>query len=140
MENLYEILNSRSGASMEEIKKSYISLVRLHHPDKKVQQQSHCSDMANSEMFIKIDRAWKILSDPKSRAQYDAMWHERSLVQDLPIQEMVDFKEFDLDEKLYTYPCRCGSLYVLTDVESQFHFDIVCCGTCSLTIKVIYSD
>ncbi|KAH9525243.1 DnaJ sub C member 24 [Bulinus truncatus] len=109
MENLYEILNIDSGASIEEIKKSYMTLVRLHHPDKKVHQGSELDLKLSSEMFIKIDRAWKTLCDPQLRAQYDSLWHERCLVQDLPIQETVSFKEFDLEDHMFTYPCRCGS-------------------------------
>ncbi|CAL1547697.1 unnamed protein product [Lymnaea stagnalis] len=148
MDNLYEILHCRFGDSVESLKKSYMSLVRLHHPDKLPQHSSSDSgldfqrDNVNTEMFIKIDRAWKILSNPHLRAQYDAKWHERTLVQNLPIQDTVFFKDFEFDEteNMYKYTCRCGSYYLLSNSESEFHFDIICCDTCSLTIKVNYEN
>ncbi|XP_059147538.1 DPH4 homolog isoform X2 [Physella acuta] len=142
MENLYDILQSNPGATVEELKKAYTQLILKYHPDKTPQKHNLPASQTNTEKFIQVDRAWKILSDPELRAQFDAKWYERSLVQDLPIQETVHIKDFDFDscENVYTYPCRCGSCYVLSELESQVRFDIVCCETCSLTVQVIYEE
>lgn len=143
MENLYEVLQSDHGASTEDLKKSYTRLIRLYHPDKNIQtavvgDNSRLTD--NAEKFIQIDRAWKILSDPQLRAKFDAKWHEHNVVKDLPVQDIVPLEDFDYDDKdhVYSYPCRCGSDYLLSEMDCQLHFDFVCCETCSLTIKVVY--
>jgi diphthamide biosynthesis protein 4 len=155
MQNLYEILRSNPQSSTEELRNEYKRLVRLHHPDKNVQTTSSTDDDKTltfykisdvkrgnvSEAFISIDKAWKILSNPDLRAEYDAKWHEHALAQDLPIQDYVLFEDFDHEElNAYTYVCRCGGKYVLSEIDSQVHFDVVCCDTCSLTIKVVYDD
>ncbi|CAG5136643.1 unnamed protein product [Candidula unifasciata] len=151
MENLYEILQSDPGASTEQLRDSYKRLVRLYHPDKNLQTlllsnnhetSSATENTQNADKFIIIDRAWKILSDPELRSQFDAKWHDRNLAQELPIQDEVLFEDFDYtdEEKVYLFPCRCGGYYVLSELDSQLHFDIVCCETCSLTIKVLYKS
>lgn len=142
MENLYDILQSHPGATLEELRKAYTQLILKYHPDKTPQKDNLPAFQTNTEKFIQIDRAWKILSHPELRSQFDAKWYERSLVQDLPIQETVHFKDFDFDscENVYMYPCRCGSCYVLSHLESQVRFDIVCCETCSLTVQVMYIE
>ncbi|BFZ18933.1 hypothetical protein BsWGS_21972 [Bradybaena similaris] len=148
MENLYEILQSDPGASTEQLRDSYKRLVRLYHPDKNVQiLAGNCNGTSPpkpdvADKFINIDRAWKILGNPQLRAQFDAKWHERNLAQDLPIQDVVSFEDFDHDDEdnMYTYACRCGGVYLLSELDSQLHFDIVCCETCSLTIQVRYEN
>lgn len=238
MENLYRILNCSETASFQELKKSYQSLALQYHPDK-----SQHSQVNGSEKFVRINHAWKVLSDARLREQYDSRWRERCLVQAYPVQDSVDFDEFenvetctkdaceefrelqesknsrkckpdggcevlqdkdavvddpnmdklsggsqstethpeemeinfsasdeigshlsdihngstsDLsdiqnrstsvqgvvhnspDNTIYRYDCRCGGSYVLTDVDVQLRFDIVCCDTCSLSVQVIY--
>ena len=156
MENLYEILQCSSNATIEELRKSYIHLVRQCHPDKIEQFQQiddSPTDTTNSskdhgdskhqstQQFLKIDRAWKILRDSDLRAQFDLKWQERQIYQDHPIQDTVAQEDFEWDDEdnVYCYPCRCGSDYVLTESDIKLLFDFVCCESCSLTIKVIYS-
>ncbi|XP_012942370.1 DPH4 homolog [Aplysia californica] len=161
MENLYEILQSSPQASAEELKKSYMRLARQYHPDKMSHSRSNGQESLSepsrceasneqsentfqkncSDEFVKIDRAWKILRDSELRTQFDLKWQERCLSQDLPIQDTVPYEDFDWDdsEDMYTYPCRCGSFYLLSETDVKLLYDIVCCETCSLTIKVVYS-
>lgn len=159
MEDLYRILNCEESASQQQMKKAYQELALKYHPDK-----SKCGNNT-AENFIKINRAWTVLSDPWLRQQYDAKWKERCLAQTFPIQDTVDFEEFDeivesnecdvgettnsdsskesdinsSDNVFHMYPCRCGGNYILTSVDVKLKFDIVCCDTCSLTVKVIYN-
>jgi len=205
MEDLYRILQTHPTASSTELKKCYQELALLYHPDK-----SKAKDKAaTSEKFIAVNRAYKILSDPDLRTQYDVKWKERCLAQTFPIQETVDFEEFeemvaenesnDVTENLvkicdveqdsenqskgsnsdenncnlkgdnqgsveddlkhsylntsanegvndlvkdmvYTYTCRCGGSYILTEVDVKLKFDIVCCDSCSLSIQVTYDS
>ena len=63
--SLYKILELQPNASLIDIKKSYRKLARKHHPDK---TQSNDSDK-----FLKINYAYEILSDDKSRKEYHRM-------------------------------------------------------------------
>ena len=60
-ENLYETLGVSKSASEAEINKAYKVLARSHHPDKG----------GDEEKFKKIQRAYDVLSDKKSRDFYD---------------------------------------------------------------------
>ncbi len=65
MKDLYSILGLTSRASEEDIKKAYRTLARSRHPDR---------DPDNpwaEEDFKQLAQAYDILSDPKTRAQYD---------------------------------------------------------------------
>lgn len=62
--DLYEILQVSPNCSTSDIKKSYYNLARQHHPDK---------EGGNTETFQKINNAYNILIDEKSRAKYNIM-------------------------------------------------------------------
>ena len=71
-ETYYDILNVTMGASDEEVKKKYRKLALIYHPDKyRFQNVSADSDNDGTEMFLKIQQAYEILSDPERRKQYD---------------------------------------------------------------------
>ena len=59
--NLYEELGLKKNATKSEIKSSYRSLVKKHHPDAGGQK----------ERFLAIQNAWEILNDPLKKEQYD---------------------------------------------------------------------
>ena len=132
MQDLYEILQVDPTASQEQIKQSFKRLVLLHHPDK--------GQATDTSMFVKLSNAWEILGDEALRKEYDAKWREWHNAQHLPIQEEVVFSSFDESDSDYTYPCRCGDVFTLSRTDAKWMFDIVCCETCSLTIKVLYED
>ena len=61
--NYYEILGVKIDATPQEIKKNFRELAKKTHPDKTKE---------NSEQeMIKINKAYEILSDEKSRENYD---------------------------------------------------------------------
>ena len=148
MEDLYGILNCTEKASVTELRKSYLELSKIYHPDKC--EQSKCSNTnyketepnlsTASSKFVQINRAWKILSDTNLRSQYDIRWKQRCLAQDWPIHDTVSIDDFDVcpNEDFYTLECKCGGSYFLSESDTKFSFDIVCCDTCSLSIRVIY--
>jgi hypothetical protein len=60
---LYEILNAPQDATRSELKKQYVSLARVSHPD--AQKNDAAVD------FQQIAEAWRTLGNPKSRRRYD---------------------------------------------------------------------
>ena len=59
--NFYEELYLKENATQSEIKSSYRSLVKKHHPDAG----------GEKEKFLAIQVAWETLNDPLKKAQYD---------------------------------------------------------------------
>jgi len=59
--NLYEELGIKNNATKSEIKSSYRSLVKKHHPDKG----------GENERFLAIQLAWETLKDPIKKEKYD---------------------------------------------------------------------
>jgi molecular chaperone DnaJ len=59
--NLYEELGLKKNATKNEIKTSYRSLVKQHHPDAG----------GKKERFLAIQNAWETLNDPIKKEQYD---------------------------------------------------------------------
>jgi len=66
LDNHYETLEIGKNASLDEIKKSYRKLARKYHPD--VNPGDHQAEAR----FKKINEAYRILSDPSLKAEYDA--------------------------------------------------------------------
>ena len=147
MENFYKILHCNENASQEDLKANYQELILQYHPDKSYSQDD------TTDMFVKINKAWKILGDSKLREQFDLRWNERCLANSWPIQENVGISDFILlqsdtgeqtegneDFDMYSYNCRCGGQFLLSSTDIQLKFDIVCCDSCSLAMQVIYDN
>ena len=58
----YQTLGVAKNATPDEIKKAYRKLASQHHPDKG----------GDTAMFQKIEEAYRILSDPQKRQEYDS--------------------------------------------------------------------
>jgi len=61
----YDVLGLKRSASEKEIKAAYRKLARKHHPD------VNPGDKKSEERFKEINQAHEVLSDAKSRANYD---------------------------------------------------------------------
>jgi curved DNA-binding protein len=61
MSNHYQTLGVENTASQDDIKRAYRKLASQHHPDKG----------GDVQRFQEIEEAYRILSDPEQRAQYD---------------------------------------------------------------------
>src|SRR5262245_10648219 len=74
MHELYQVLGVRSGAADAEIKAAFRSLAKRLHPD------LNPGDADAERRFRDVARAYATLSDPASRAAYDAgLAQQRSL-------------------------------------------------------------
>ncbi len=63
----YRVLSLDSTATTEEVKKRWLNLCRLYHPDLNPgkEDESH-------KIMLKINEAYRVLHDPEKRKQYDA--------------------------------------------------------------------
>ncbi|MCL4529037.1 MAG: VWA domain-containing protein [Chloroflexi bacterium] len=61
----YDLLGVLRGASPEEIKRAYYEAAQRLHPDKN-------KLAGETEIFLEVQQAYEVLSNPKRRAQYDA--------------------------------------------------------------------
>ncbi|KAG2387768.1 hypothetical protein C9374_001362 [Naegleria lovaniensis] len=61
--NLYQVLGVSRTSSPKQIKQAFLQLVKQHHPDNK---------NGDEELFKQVNDAYKTLSDPLKRAEYDA--------------------------------------------------------------------
>lgn len=67
-ETHYEVLNVKEDADYEEIRASYRSAVLNLHPDKLLKTyDTSDSNQRTSERFLKVQKAWEILSNSSSR-------------------------------------------------------------------------
>ena len=62
-DDLYEILGVAPGATDEEIKAAYRRLAMRFHPDRNPE--------ADPQEFVRVQRAYDVLSDAEKRARYD---------------------------------------------------------------------
>lgn len=62
----YATLGVRRDATQEEIKRAYFEAAKRLHPDKN-------KLAGETEIFLEVQQAYEILSNPKRRAQYDAI-------------------------------------------------------------------
>lgn len=58
----YELLGVPRGAAAAEVRRAYLALARLHHPDR------HGGDTTRMQA---LNQAWAVLGDPQRRATYD---------------------------------------------------------------------
>jgi curved DNA-binding protein len=63
--NYYELLGVERNSSPDDIKKAFRQLARQYHPD------MNPGDKAAEEKFKEFNEAYRILSDPMARSQYD---------------------------------------------------------------------
>lgn len=73
MRDYYEVLGLHKSASQDDIKKSYHQLALKWHPDKNPSNQ-----VKAEKKFKEIAEAYKILSDPQKRLDYDRSVQESS--------------------------------------------------------------
>lgn len=73
----YAVLGVSRQAEPDEIRDAYWAIARVNHPDRTG------NDPAKNELFKLATEAFKILSDPEARSQYDFGFNPITSVQDL---------------------------------------------------------
>lgn len=157
----YDVLSVREDASYSEIRAGYRAAILSSHPDK-LHGKLDVSDLQHKqeEKFLEVQKAWEVLSDSKSRANYDReLQASRQVVEvvddevklgDMAMETLDDIQEF-------FYQCRCGDYFLITSselgemgislhesgVEIQTSAELLPssvllpCGSCSLKIRLI---
>ena len=140
MEDFYAILQCNQESTFQDIKSNFQKLALKYHPDKV--QAANSPVGTSTEDFVKINKAWKVLGNESSRKEYDALWKQRCMAQDWPIQDDVNIKDFNVenDSDEYIHGCRCGGLFRLTTTDVFYRLDIVACEFCSLCVRVHYDN
>ncbi|CAK6980753.1 dnaJ homolog subfamily C member 24 [Scomber scombrus] len=156
--DLYAVLGASPSDTIQQLRHRYQQLVLQYHPDR---LGGVCPSEAESSVrtFLEVDAAWRILSDQDSRRQYDQQRRARELKQDWPVDSTVFLEDmnWDQDECVYTYCCRCGGGFSVSEeeVEQETHrrqWDdteeetkegqhrgvVICCDTCSLSVYVTW--
>ena len=71
----YEVLGIGRDATQEEVKEAYRRLVLENHPDKSKAPDAH-------EKFIRIRRAYQLLSNPWTKRNYDYDYDNQGVIED----------------------------------------------------------
>ncbi|KAL4996893.1 Diphthamide biosynthesis protein 4 [Aspergillus recurvatus] len=174
--SFYEILNlpfPSTGLSKQQLKLAYHKALLKHHPDKAVQvtvakeslsSSNHHPAQTLSSQKITIDAittAYKTLSDPIQRAEYDRVLRlDRNRVVGAGDKngngtvfhtglEVVDLEDLncdeDGDEAVWYRACRCGDErgFLLSEGDLEREVDsgeiVVGCRGCSLYMKVLFA-
>lgn len=93
---LYGVLGVSRNVDGNTLKSAYRRAARQWHPDV-------CTEPGTQDMFLKIQHAYDVLSNPNSRARYDA---------GLALEASLGYKQLNNDA-VYRSPLRCG--YVLAE-------------------------
>lgn len=128
-ESYYDILNCNENATYEELKTSYQKLVREHHPDK--------CERPTIDTYHQIDEAWKTLKDSNLRKEYNAKLINDRLSSQVMKYASLNTNELDYnsEEDIYTYNCRCGGVYILNS-DNIKEDCTVSCNECSFYIDI----
>ncbi|KAF5740695.1 hypothetical protein HS088_TW11G00772 [Tripterygium wilfordii] len=160
-ESYYGILSVREDANYEEIRASYRSAILNFHPDKLQQNYDKCDPSHDTgDKFLKVQKAWEVLSNSVSRAVYDnelqASREENEVAEDIDLQDMLVEVTGEVLELFY--PCRCGDYFNIDSFElgkmgytllqdgSSVSFQatdalpaslVLPCGSCSLQVRLL---
>lgn len=96
--NYYTLLGVLRDASAEEIKRAYHAAARRLHPDRNLLA-------GETELFLEVQTAYEVLSNPKRRASYDATLPKED-VADAPVSCKVQYSRpnlVHLDESQLVY-------------------------------------
>jgi curved DNA-binding protein CbpA len=77
----YEVLGVDASASTEEIRRAFVRLARMHHPDRNATAEPEVRRIAERRMQL-INEAWSVLGDEQRRTIYD---HDRRVAAGRPV-------------------------------------------------------
>ncbi|KAI0275450.1 hypothetical protein BC834DRAFT_921410 [Gloeopeniophorella convolvens] len=128
----YTLLSVPRSASPTTIKAAYHRALLRHHPDK----QASRAPAADADIGL-LQQAFRTLTSAHLRAAYDARHTPRAPALPRPAQ-IVSLEEFAEGAGAWSYACRCGGVYKITEDELERGQHLVACGSCSEVVWVGY--
>jgi len=106
---------------------------------------------SSHDKFLKVQTAWEVLRDTERRRQYDEELLRLNIQlqqqYQIPISDDIPFTDFtkkiiknNESSVQFSYPCRCGDLFILTKEEKEQNITLLDCNTCSLRIRILYNE
>jgi diphthamide biosynthesis protein 4 len=140
--DFYRILEIQQDASQEEVKRAYHRALLRHHPDKKRVEGSGLTPAAIPAIDT-LREAFQILSSPSSRQIYDQTLSSSQTPKTAPrpanVVSLDDFKEVRRrDSSTWTYTCRCGGTFVISEQLLDDDIHLIGCDCCSEVVWVGY--
>lgn len=131
-ETHYEILSVNEDASYEDIRTSYRSAILNSHPDKfHKASETSTSDLESGDKFLKVQKAWEVLSDSRSRAVYNCGFQaarETIVAEDVSLEDMI--VEEDGEAVVLFYQCHCGDYFSIDSLDvGQMGYSLLSDGT-----------
>ncbi|KAF9072726.1 hypothetical protein BDP27DRAFT_1382014 [Rhodocollybia butyracea] len=120
--DFYEILALARTASAVDVKAAYHRALITHHPDKNTSKPS-------TVHIATIKKAY----------EYDVQLQQKiANISSRPAQviSLEDFEEDPVDDTAWTYPCRCGAVYRITESDMEIGSHIIGCSGCSELVWV----
>ncbi|GAB2291392.1 hypothetical protein Dimus_025649 [Dionaea muscipula] len=162
-ETYYDVLHVKEDASYEVIRASYRSALLSFHPDKlhNALEITPSTGDKQGDRFIKVQKAWEVLGNSRSRALYDSelqcLRDDAVVAEDMCLTDTVAEVTREVSE--FSYPCNCGdsfsiSFSELEEMGYEFSTDrgeiyvrscsdclpvsiILSCGSCSLRTRLL---
>jgi diphthamide biosynthesis protein 4 len=130
----YRILGLRVGASHIEVKRAYQAALRTAHPDKRRE-----TDAGDGCLTVDLVReAFVALSDPATRADYDRQRVASGCARGPRPAQVLSLDDWVEERDRWTYACRCGGTFVITEAEMEAGTHLCGCGSCSEVVWVGY--
>lgn len=106
--NLYEVLSVEQSSSPEEVRNGYLSMSKVHHPDKS-------SSSTSAAEFRKVNEAYTILSDPTLREFYDKHGYDSALLAKSESERISNLTLLPQDHRLKVLESRVRGLVRASD-------------------------
>ncbi len=133
MQDYYAILSISPSSTPAEIKAAYHRLLLASHPDKCVSE--HGEDSIDIGL---LKDAFRTLYTPELRVQYDKVRLSSGKRLGPRPAQVISLEEFDETASRWTYACRCGGMYVITEDMLDAGQHLVGCASCSEVVWVGY--
>jgi diphthamide biosynthesis protein 4 len=140
----YSLLRITRSASPNTIKAAYHHALLRAHPDKVRQRADDSSQLADVGL---LHDAFVTLSSTTLRSAYDAQGMRNHCADPRPSQ-VISLERFECSDlespdgrtisTFWTFPCRCGGKYEVTEDHLERGLHLVGCGSCSEVIWAGY--
>lgn len=139
--DFYDILGLNRDCNRDEIRKAYLRLSLIYHPDK-------VADSSSEEDFKKkfqiLSEIYQTLYNPESRERYDSKSKFSTVNlkdEDPVVYDTICLTQCHSDDTSYVYDCRCSGNFVLSkqlikDLKREEQSFIVDCDSCSNCIRI----